>query len=182
MWTQIEQAFSPWAQPHAASRPLAYTIGLIPWLMKPVEFHISVWHAFVIVAGEYPRPRFFEPEERASYKIAYAEILTALAAPPLQAWPDPTTNPNPNPPPQACFYSIVYVEIATLQEHARVEEAVCSREYDAAWLPQHADPVSPRRSRYDDLDEPGMDFALGVGVSSIFAALGLSTAAIDRGD
>ena len=52
VWEQIQQAFSPWACNMLLTGGSLYTIGLIPWLMKPVEFHISVWHAFVIVAGE----------------------------------------------------------------------------------------------------------------------------------
>ena len=96
MWTQIEQAFSPWACRMLLTGGSLYTIGLIPWLMKPVEFHISVWHAFVIVAGEYPRPPLF----RARGACFCTRSLTPRSSPPpslpLRCRRGLTLTTNPN--------------------------------------------------------------------------------------
>lgn len=51
VWSKVTSAFSPWGVHLIISGGVLYTAGLIPWALKPLEFHLPTWHAFVIVAS-----------------------------------------------------------------------------------------------------------------------------------
>ena len=52
VWEHLTNALSSWATQLVLIGGSIYTIGLIPWaLLKPMEYHICVWHTFVIVAS-----------------------------------------------------------------------------------------------------------------------------------
>lgn len=52
VWEHIVNAFSPWATRLFLTGGVLYTVGLVPWaLLKPMEFHICIWHIFVLVAS-----------------------------------------------------------------------------------------------------------------------------------
>ena len=51
IWEELRRDFDLWACQAMMIGGALYTIGLVPWLSKPVEFHVAMWHVFVVVAG-----------------------------------------------------------------------------------------------------------------------------------